>query len=381
MFGAVTRSFSKMFNMVAVTAAFLFMAGGSAYGGEAAKLIPDGAVPDYMGEAYAKMGGVGKEYQHLPYINIYRELYGEDIDLYKNFPAGPYSFIGKMKNMSSADAEKEALRCIAKQCFNKLPGDRLMNVIASFEALRHNDVTPREHIYYKVFLNSLRQSPKYQMLQEKKINESVASLMGNPAFLSNIGQWLPAEKITKDNASAQYDLHKEGLQLVSDEIRATFGLKPALIVLDNLSEKIGVVEKDGVVENGGVGATGMVFPPEMTDEMSGGKQLVVIDYSAWHLGVSPWSFIEATSHETRHSIDQEMARQLIKGWMDPEINPHFHHIATVILNGHAYQNGNSSSLQYTERSAAAFGRDFVRALQTALGNIQSKQQRSVPGLI
>ena len=182
------------------------------------------------------------------------------------------------------------------------------------------------------------------------MNKAVESLLHNPAFRANIAQWVAPDAINAHNMQAQYNLHREGLQMVSDEIRKSFDLEPAVIVLDNFA-----------AISGGIGG-GMTMPPELTRKLPGSPHLIVIDYSALIPNKEPWEFINTTAHETKHSIDQEFSSQLIKGKMDRG-DIRFDHTAAIILNGHTVQNNTFALVQYTERNANRFGNIFAQKLR------------------
>ena len=312
-------------------------------------VIPDNATPAFMPEVYRAMNDMGRKYARSPYINTYRELYGHDIELRRIFPTVPGSFMEKLNALPDAEAKQVSLQCIAEKCLGKQSGDGFMNAVALLESLRYDGLSEQELNSHLKFMTSFSPSENYQRWEDERMNKAVESLLRNFAFRANIAQWIAPSAINAHNMRAQYALHSKGLQMVSDGIRKAFDLEPAVIVLDNFA-----------AISGGIGG-GMTIPPELTEKLPGNPHLIVIDYSALMPNKEPWAFINTTAHETKHSIDQEFARQLIKGKMDRR-DIRFDHTAAIVLNGHTVQNNTYALVQYTERNANRFGNIFAQKL-------------------
>lgn len=213
-----------------------------------------------------------------------------------------------------------------------------------------------------------KDSGSYRKWEHERIGKAADDLMRSE-FNGLIAQWLPLSQINQGNASGQYRVRQQSMQILSDTLRSAFGLPSIPVILDVFPDALSA-------------SLGFAPPPGMTEKAVKG-QLLIVNYVE-----DPNTAVQYGVHEIAHTIDYSNVERLLRGQID-ENDPLYSHVAGIVENGQSYvlplcSDGKLASIQtcpqkvreyksqFIESDADRFAGEFVQALSVRLA-----QQRSV----
>lgn len=191
----------------------------------------------------------------------------------------------------------------------------------------------------------------YRLWDEERTAEAIDAIINDPQIIEYISLIKKQNRYQdQEEALFQAEIKQKLLQRTSDLLRAAYGLDPIPVALRRFDEDVRY------------SAAGFYNPHSPS---------ILINYEIMIGKTDSYvSMLSTILHETRHSIDSDFAYMLLTGQMEPD-DVRAPHAAAMLLNSKEYisyddagmiQTGlfeNAYRLQYTERSAFAYGNEVA----------------------
>lgn len=316
--------------------------------------MPPDSTPDYMPRIYERIinaSGGGDRTRSYIHSSITR------------LAATPASdWLKSLRNMSPADAQEEIRSCFQSLCEHKYPllteNEKFIARVIVIEAMFHEGLTEEEFRTYSEFVSRFQPDHSFQQRDEALIDAIADKIIGSPEYANLKQRIVPAAHITAANASEQFGIRKNFIDLVTHEIRSAYNMDAVTTHLDNFPQRL---------SGAAAYALNRGNHPYLPT-----KNTLLFNYAVPNAHAVE-SLLDVAAHETRHTMDFDNRDRAHRYEINAD-EPEFRHVAVINLNQNLYiplcsgvthpsitcpQQFDWYKNQYAERSAQDFARKLV----------------------
>lgn len=290
--------------------------------------IPDRAIPHYIEHFYKRMRSLGNKASNENSVNTV----GKRLNLSSMFNPGDSDTADRLNGLTPAQAQQKAWEFLKSRAYESLTrtrdGSWMKEALPAIEALYHDGISRSEEAHILNFLKHYTASDSYRQWEDQRREQIMRELKQNPRLQKLLTQWASVRYYHRDHnrKMEQYAIKQETLQIISDTMRKAFGMEPIPVIIDEIPDDLalwGVYTKTKAPDP----QTGKIKSYEFI--------LISHDLIKDSGNTTSDKLLDLFFEEVKHSIDSQMASDLLRGKIDAD-DVRFGHAAAFLLNAQNY---------------------------------------------